>query len=196
MRHPVGIKKTKSTSVSYSNRGMALESELNDSNTYYLVMDRAVIYKKPTPITINKVEYPSRIEAVIKEAYFRTPSTTDYNGLYKGRYIDFEAKETKSKSAFPLHNIHIHQLKHLENVIKHGGIAFILVRFTLLDQTYYLKAEDLLSFVQEGTRKSVPLSYFMEKGYLIKNTYNPRIDYLKIVDILYFGGLKNEKISV
>lgn len=188
MRHPVGIKKRSGNSVSYSNRGMALESELNDSNTYYLVMGKAVIYKKPTPITICKVEYPSRIEAVIREAYFRTPSTTDYNGIYKGRYIDFEAKETKSKSIFPLHNIHVHQLEHLQKIIDHGGIAFILVRFTVLDRTYYLKAEDLLSFIKEEKRKSIPLAYFEEKGYLIKNTYNPRIDYLKIVDVLYFGG--------
>lgn len=188
MRLPGGIKKKEEKRISYSNRGMVLESELNDSNTYYLVTDKAVIYKKPTPITIHKVEYPSRIEAVIKEAYFRTPSTTDYNGVYKGKYIDFEAKETKSKNAFPLSNIHPHQIGHLEKVLKNGGIAFVLIRFTILDETYYLKAEDLLSFVRAEKRKSIPLSYFKEKGFLIKNTYNPRIDYLKIVDVLYFGG--------
>jgi len=42
---------------------------------------------------------------MIKEAYFKQASTTDYNGVYKGRYIDFEAKETKLPSSFPLKNI-------------------------------------------------------------------------------------------
>ena len=55
----------------YANRGMTLEADLKASNDYYLVNDIAVIYKKPTPITISKVNYPSRVEAVIKEVYFK-----------------------------------------------------------------------------------------------------------------------------
>lgn len=187
MRHPGGIIRTNKKAPMYGNRGMGLESDINLTNEYYVVHDIAVIHKKPTPITIHKVDFPSRIEAVIKEAYFKTPSTTDYNGIYRGKYIDFEAKETKKK-LFPLSNIHIHQLNHLKSIVTHGGIAFIIVRFTDVDQTYLLKATDLLAFVKENTRKSIPLSYFEEKGSLIKTTYNPRINYLEIVDLLYFGG--------
>ena len=117
MNYPNGIKKEnfqekKQKEINYKNRGMTLESELNSSNEYYREIDKAYIYKKPTPIKIVKVDYPSRDKAVIKEAYFTIPSTTDYNGIYKGKYIDFEAKETKSKSSFSLANIHPHQIKH------------------------------------------------------------------------------------
>ena len=94
-----------STSKHYTAfRGMSLEEDINLSNTYYLSVDQAVIYKKPTPIQIVKVDYPSRNKARIVEAYYQAPSTTDYNGIYKGRYIDFEAKETKSLR-FPFRNI-------------------------------------------------------------------------------------------
>lgn len=186
MNYPNGLKKDNNISLStiknYKNRGMTLESELNDSNEYYREMDIAIIYKKPTPIKITKVDYPSRSEAKIKEAYFTVPSTTDYNGIYRGYYIDYEAKETKNKTSFSLNNIHPHQIKHLEKINKHKGIAFLIVRFTTLNETYLLKIEDLISFIKNNDRKSIPIDYFREKGFNIKDGYKPRIDYLSIID--------------
>ena len=188
MRYPQGIKKQYQNNISHGNRGMVLEHDINDTNQYYLETKKAVIHKKPTPITITKVHYPSRLEAVIKEAYFKTPSTTDYNGVYKNRYIDFEAKETKNDKYFPIANIHIHQINHLKNIIECGGIGFIIVRFTNHNETYLLKGEDLFHFLNTETRKSIPIEYFREKGYRIHEKYAPRLDYLKIVDDLYFKG--------
>lgn len=193
MKYPTGAKKTFTNFYTHANRGMTLENDISESNSYYLNNNIAVIYKKPTPITIAKVDYPSRLEAVIKEGYFKTPSTTDYNGIYKGRYIDFEAKETKKNISFPLSNIHEHQIKHLETIYNHGGIGFIIVRFTCLNETYLLTIEKLLDFLNTNKRKSIPLEYFKSAGYIIKDKYNPRIDYIEIIDKLYFDGGKNER---
>ena len=161
---------------------MTLENDLNETNEYYREADIAIIYKKPTPIKIVKVDYPSRSEAKIKEAFFTVPSTTDYNGIYKGYYIDYEAKETRSKTSFSLENIHPHQIKHLERIYNHKGIAFLIIRFTTLNETYLLTIQDFLSFINNNDRKSIPIDYFKEKGYLIKDGYRPRVDYLKVVD--------------
>lgn len=194
MNYPNGIKKTNNhynsllNAESHKNRGMTLESEINSSNEYYREINKAYIYKKPTPLKIVKVDYPSRNKAVVKEAYFTVPSTTDYNGLYKGKYIDFEAKETKSKTAFSLTNIHKHQIKHLNDIYNHGGIAFLIVRFTSLNETYLLLEKDFKEFLSNEERKSVPLEFFKEKAYLLKDGYRPRIDYLKVVDEL-IGGI-------
>ncbi len=190
MNYPNGIKKDIKTSsfISHKNRGMSLEADLNISNEYYRSIDKAYIYKKPTPIKVTKVDYPSRDKATIKEAFYTIPSTTDYNGIYKGKYIDFEAKETKSKTSFSLNNIHAHQIEHLKNIKRHGGIAFLIVRFTTLNQTYLLLIDDLLEFIDQKTRKSIPLDYFVNKAYLIKDSYEPRVDYLKTIDSL-IGGI-------
>lgn len=187
MNYPNGIKSNIKNNINYSNRGMDFEADINITNEYYLNNNIAVIYKKPTPITINKVDYKSRIDAVIKEAHFKTPSTTDYNGIYKGKYIDFEAKETKLKY-FPLSNIHKHQILHLRKICEHGGIGFILVYFKSLNETYLLLGNDLFEFIDNEERKSIPIEYFKKKGYLIKPKYNPRIDYLSILDKIYFKG--------
>jgi len=100
--------------VSAANRGRALEDEINEMNSYYLKNDIAIIHKKPTPITVVKVDYPKRTAAKITEAYYKLPSTTDYNGIYKNRYVDFEAKECRSRTAFPFSSIHPHQIEHLD----------------------------------------------------------------------------------
>ena len=112
---------------SYSNRGMNLETAINSSNEYYLLEDRALIYKKPTPIGVVDVSYANH-KKTIEKAYFKEQSTLDYNGLYRGKYIEFDAKETLNKTAFPLSNIHEHQTKQIRNVIKHGGIVFLIIR--------------------------------------------------------------------
>lgn len=188
MKYPGSIKKCINKTTNYANRGMSLENDLNLTNTYYLENDIAVIYKKPTPIKIVKVCFDIKKNATIKEAYFKLPSTTDYNGLYKGQYIDFEAKEVKMKKSFPLSNINAHQITHIRSIIKHKGIVFIIVRFTLLNKTFLLKGEDLISFIDNEKLKSIPLSLFESTGYIICENYMPRLDYIKIVDNVYLGG--------
>ena len=197
MNYPGGIKhkcnKEKTNqNINYANRGMSLEEDLNITNKYYRDMDKAIIYKKPTPIKVIKTNFGNTTQSIkITEAYFDMPSTTDYNGIYSGKYIDFEAKETTSRTSFPLKNIHKHQLNHLKRVYDHGGISFIIVRFTHLNETYLLFEKDLDMFVKINKRKSIPLNYFKEKGYLLKDKFNPRVDYLEVLDNI--GGIDNEK---
>ena len=185
MNYPTGTKKAHKISINknidYKNRGMSLEEDLNITNEYYRNIDKAYIYKKPTPIKLVKVDYRHN---KVTEGYFDTPSTTDYNGIYKGKYIDFEAKETTSKTSFPLSNIHKHQLVHLENIKRHQGISFLIVRFSKLNETYLLREEELEFFLRNYDKKSIPISFFKEKGYLIKDKYTPRVDYLEVLDKL------------
>ena len=133
----------------YANRGMGLESDINLTNEYYIKEKKAYIYKKPTPIKISKVDY-SRSKIV--EAFFDTQSTLDYNGLYKGKYIEFDAKETNNKTSFPLANIHNHQIEHIKNILSQSGVVFLIVRFNLIDKNYLLMGKDLIDFIESNNR--------------------------------------------
>ena len=132
--------------IDFANRGMTFEGAINATNDYYLARQIAVIHKKPTPVQIVKVDYPKRSRAKIVEAYFRQASTTDYSGVYNGHYIDFEAKETRQKTAMPMKNFHSHQIEHMASVLKQKGIAFVLLYFSSLDLTYLLPAQALIDF--------------------------------------------------
>ncbi|MBD7936105.1 Holliday junction resolvase RecU [Cytobacillus sp. Sa5YUA1] len=182
------IEKRKRKNPSYGKRGMTLEDDINDSNQYYLDRGIAVIHKKPTPVQIVQVDYPARSAAVIKEAYFKQASTTDYNGIYKGKYIDFEAKETKNTTSFPFNNFHSHQIEHMRNIIKQRGICFVILRFSTTDELFLLEAKELLAFwerMKNGGRKSMTKDEVIEKGHRIILGFQPRIDYIKILDNIY-----------
>lgn len=170
--------------LSAANRGMSLEEDINLSNEYYRDMGIALITKRPTPINIVRVDYSKG--ARITDAYFEKQSTTDYNGVYKGKYIDFEAKNTKSETSFPLSNISEHQIIHLKNVIKQGGIAFFIICFQLKNEVYLLDASFVIEFWEKGGRKSIPYDVFKEKGVLIKQDYTPRLHYIDAIEAVYF----------
>ena len=182
MNYPGGIKTKKSNTkinISYKNRGMNLEDDLNSTNNYYIDKGIAYIYKKPTPIKLVKV---NKKTGRIDEAYFDSPSTTDYNGIYKGYYIDFEAKETENAKGFPLINIHKHQIQHIRNIDKENGVCFLIVRFTKYDKTYVLEAKDFINFIDNVKKSIIPISYFEDKGYNIKDKFIPRVDYIEIIN--------------
>lgn len=170
--------------IKAGNRGMSFEDEINKSNEYYLSKGLAVIHKKPTPINIVKVDYTHG--AKITEAFFQEPSTTDYNGIYKGLYIDFEAKSTHSKTSFPLKNIPKQQIEHLNAVLALGAIAFFLIEIVPLNEIYLLPAKYVCSFYKDKPRESIPVSDIKENGFPVKEKYLPRLDYLAAVDECFF----------
>ena len=102
--------------------------------------------------------------------------------IYKEKYIEFDAKETRSKTSYPLSNIHSHQLEHIKNVLYFKGIVFVIVRFVMLDKTYLVMGNDLINYINDIERKSIPLSFFEEYGHLLTLKYTPRLDYLSIID--------------
>ncbi len=163
-------------------RGMSLEADLNQSNDYYRLNQIAVIHKKPTPVQVVTVDYPSRNKARITEAYYRHPSTTDYNGIYKGYYVDFEAKETKNKTLLPLQFIHPHQLEHLASVEREGAISFVIIRFSSYNETYLVFSKDLFILLEDKTIKSITLKWIIEHGHRCPFRYQIPCDYLTIVE--------------
>ena len=167
--------------INYGNRGMTLEEDINLTNSYYFDKKIALIYKKPIPIKVLKI---NDSKTRILDGFYEKKSTLDYSGIYKERYIEFDAKETNSKTSFPLSNIHIHQIKHMENILYFKGITFLIIRFNYHNKTFLLAGDMLINYINSNKRKSIPYSFFNENCHEIVLKYAPRLDYLKIIDIL------------
>ena len=56
----------------YGNRGMTLEEDINITNTYYKEKKIALIYKKPIPIKVLKI---NSSKTRIQDAFYETKST-------------------------------------------------------------------------------------------------------------------------
>ncbi|MGX4686542.1 Holliday junction resolvase RecU [Vagococcus sp. JNUCC 83] len=196
INYPNGVSKhyekanNKKKQKSFSNRGMSFEEYINQSNAYYLSKGMAVVHKKPTPVQIVNVNYPKRSAAVITEAYFKEASTTDYNGIYKGYYLDFEAKETKNKTSFPINNFHEHQIMHMKQCLKQQGVVFVLIWFSTLQRCFFLPAKYVIDYWEhkESQRKSIPFCLIEEVGYELQLGMAPIVPYLTVIDHYILKG--------
>lgn len=127
-------------------RGSTLEELINRSNEQYREKGLALIQKIPTPITPIKIDKSTRH---ITLAYFEQKSTIDYMGAVQGIPVCFDAKECKA-DAFPLANVHEHQIRFMEDFEKQEGIAFLIIFYSEKNRFYYLPFRDLKRFWDRG----------------------------------------------
>ena len=114
-------------------RGSTLEDLLNRTNDSYREKKLALIQKIPTPITPIEIDKKSRH---ITLAYFDMKSTVDYIGAVQGIPVCFDAKECAVKT-FRFKTFMSTRSAH-EGIEQQGGIAFIILHFTALDELYYI----------------------------------------------------------
>ncbi|MGM0370465.1 MAG: Holliday junction resolvase RecU [Bacillota bacterium] len=166
----------------YGNRGKTFEQMIQTSNQQYKFQDKAVIQKIPTPVKVLDIDSYS---GKIRSGFYEQKSTVDYLGTYQGVPIAFEAKETNVKTRFDLSNIKEHQYHFLKSWIKSGGVGFILVQFSKLDEVYYLSFDLLEEFWEQmnsGGRKSIPYEELAKEEYEIGSKGMIVVDYLPVVD--------------
>ena len=127
-------------------RGSTLEDLINRTNDSYREKGLALIQKVPTPKESRHITL----------AYFDQKSTVDYIGAVQGIPVCFDAKECAA-STFPLQNLHPHQVAFMREFEQQGGVSFILVSYTGLEEMYYVPFRHVEKFwrrMEEGGRKS------------------------------------------
>ncbi|MFC4403295.1 Holliday junction resolvase RecU [Gracilibacillus xinjiangensis] len=163
-------------------RGAALENLINYANEIYLQKGIAVINKRPTPVKVTK----SKGTRIIN-GFFEEKSTVDFDGVYKGNALYFEAKSTKDPR-FPLKNIHKHQIEYMYHAQKAGAICFFIIEFAGPSEQFLVPFDFIHHYVvhaDRGGRKSIPYDDFLYYSVgLLKSQNGIPLDYLSAVDIL------------
>lgn len=167
-------------SVSQGNRGQAFEDLVNFTNEQYRRQKIALIHKRPTPIKALKTKGCKVLSGI-----FESKSTVDYDGIYKGKAIYFEAKSTREKTRFDLSNISDHQMEHLEEAEQHGGLCFFLIEFATRQETYFVPFSIIKHYklhASLGGSKSIPYADFEIYAREVTRTQRGLLDYLLHVD--------------
>ena len=104
----------------------------------------------------------------------------DYIGTVQGIPVCFDAKECAVKT-FPLQNIHPHQIQFMKEFEEQGGIAFIILYFTSLNEMYYMPFEHIYTFwkrMEDGGRKSFTYDE-VDKAWRIRSFRDMLVHYLE-----------------
>lgn len=167
----MAMKTTKKTTTGRVNKslinrrvGEAFEDAVKKSNDRYLMDGKARIVKTHAEVKMIRDKEDNK---KIKTAFHVDKAPPDFVGMLSGgRHLEFETKTCENyEKGFPLSNIEKHQLEQLERVRALGGIAFVLVHFQRLGETYVLTLDAIDEFTRQEAltarpARTVPYEWF------------------------------------
>ncbi|HDR7624970.1 recombination protein U [Bacillus sp. RC242] len=152
--------------------GMAFEMLINLANEIYQRGGVVLINKGLTPVKVFKSK-----GGRVLNGFYEAKSTVDYDGVYKGRSIAFEANSTR----YDLKNIAQNQLDYLEKAEKIGAICFFFIGFSKDKSVFAVPLSVIQSYVgmshQPKGKESIPIADFDIYGYLVEQTERAPVDY-------------------
>jgi len=138
--------------------GKSFEEILKNSCEFYRYKGIALIHKIPTPWSVS---YDKKYHRVIR-AHPEEKSSVDFEGVWHGRSVAFEAKSTRERKRFDLKNIKQHQIDYLRQHQEQGGFSFFLVEFAKHGEVYLVWFDQVNEWwegMKDGGRKSIPYTW-------------------------------------
>lgn len=164
---------------SHANRGMGLEEMINYSNEIYRNKRMAVVYKRSTPVKIL------RTRGTKVEGYLEAANTVDFEGVFNGRSLQFEAKSTRKTDRLDLSLFQEHQVEHMRACLNQGAVVFALVEFVTHGQVFYVPGKvviDAWDKHKAGGRASISYDDLSAQCSLVCTGRGVPLDYIAVVD--------------
>ena len=148
----------------HGNRGKDLEKNISEICNKYIKEKIANIHKIPTDWIVIRGYNPKTKSSNIVTAYPKEKAIIDFMGEYRGRAIAIEAKSTNNTTSFPFSNIKDNQFEFFKNW---GGFKFYIIRFTELNTTYLVDADQVDEVRNTIERKSLTIDWFRKFGIVL-----------------------------
>lgn len=106
-------------------------------------------------------------------ARFTTSNIADFElfDTEHKRLFIFELKSYNGKS-LPISGIRSNQLEGLRKANFHNGVyGCLLVNLRSVDKSFAVGIAKVLDFIKDGSRKSIPLEWFVENGIEVEHIY-------------------------
>lgn len=159
----------------YKNKGMYLEELINNTISYYNNNDVGLFEKRYLPIAIKEIN-KNKVTGFLKEK-----SSVDYLGLYQGKHIEFEAKQTQN-DYFSFNVFKNHQLKYLVKANMMGAISFLIIHFFNNDITICISINNLIEIYNKFKTKKVPINSFVKYGSKINIVFPGILDIVSFLN--------------
>lgn len=162
-------------SFSYANRGMYLEELINKTIDYYSFNKIAFFEKRFLPIKITQKLNDNLVQGkLMKKSY------VDYCGVYEGKYISFEAKQTNN-DYFLLSQIKEHQIKHIVDINNFKGISFLVIHFFNESKTFLVTYQVLEKWIANHKNK-IDLKTFEKQTIELQITFPGILDFISVIN--------------
>lgn len=168
---------------STANRGLKFEEEIQKRCDYLRKEGIALISKVPTDWKVLRKYSPAKKRTEIYSAF---PTSTsrfiDFVGIFKGKAIGIEAKETQETTRFPFDNIKDTQIEFLKEWVELGGLGYYMVRFKTNKKVFLVPSEVMHECMETIGRKSAPYQWFIDNAEIQEVDYK-LLDFEKNVEI-------------
>ncbi|MDE5617378.1 MAG: Holliday junction resolvase RecU [Ureaplasma sp.] len=159
-----------------ANKGMYLESLINNSIHYYESHKIAIIRKQWVPIKIHHIN-GTNIKASLSHK-----CDVDYYGCYQGKFFAFEAKQCLGNS-FATNRLSINQINFLNLVNELNGFSFLIFGFKTYNKFIFVDWNEYC--LNSDKEKYLKLEWFEKHGIELKIQFPGLLDIISIVKAHY-----------
>lgn len=164
--------------INGQNRGMLLETIINQTNSFYMQNKICLVHKKNLDIKFKGVSVQNK-KLITKSARIINKSTVDYYGIWDGKFLAFEAKSTENKN-FSLSNIKKHQIEYLSLIEAFKGTAFWIIYFKLQNVFIMIRHRDLITNIKN--KKTLKFSEALKIGFEMQLNFPGVLNYIDIIN--------------
>ena len=158
-----------------TNKGMFIECLVEKTISFFNENKIGCFEKRHLPIAVCSIN-KNKVIGKLKQK-----STVDFCGIYLGKHIEFETKQT-DKDYFNFNLFKEHQIKYLIDTSLMGGISFVIIHFFKMDKSFAISIDDLIKLKDKFQFKNISYEYFKKNYFCLELVFPGILMFNRFID--------------